>query len=135
MEISLDKDIFFRSKDLGHSTVHLRNDGIVQINFGDNVDIDLKEAVEVVDAIGELTEGKKAPVLNIGGISTSATSAAREYSASPLGLKYTIADAYVVNNLAQKILGNFYISFNKPNIPTRIFDNVERATEWLKTHL
>lgn len=135
MEIGLYNDIFLRSKDLGHSTVHLRNDGIVQVNFGENIDIDLKEAVEIVDAIGEITEGKKAPILNVAGKSTSATSAAREYSATPFGLKYTLADAYVVTNLAQKILGNFYVGFNKPLIPTRVFDDVEKATEWLKTHL
>ena len=135
MEISLDKDIFLRSKDIGHSSVHLRKDGIVQVNFGENIDIDLKEAVEIVDAIGELTEGKKAPILNIAGKSTSATSAAREYSATPFGLKYTLADAYVVTNLAQKILGNFYVGFNKPTVPTRIFDDVEKAVEWLKSQL
>lgn len=135
MESDLDKDIFLRSKELGHSSVHLRNDGIVQVNFGENIDIDLKEAVEIVDAIGELTEGKKVLTLNIAGKTTSATSAAREYSATPLGLKYTIADAFVVTNLAQKILGNFYISFNKPAIPTRIFDDKAKAIEWLKRYL
>jgi hypothetical protein len=127
--------MFLKSKDLGHSKVHLREDGIVQIEFGDNIDIDLKQAVEIVETIAEFTEEKKVPVLNIAGKNTSATSAAREYSASPAGLKYTTADAYVVTNIAQKILGNFYISFNKPPVITRIFDEQDKAVEWLKTFL
>jgi hypothetical protein len=127
--------MFLKSIDLGHSKIHLRNDGIIEIEFGDNVEIDLKEAIEIIDKIGEFTEGKKVPVLNMAGISTSATSSAREHSASPAGVKYTMADAYVVNNLAQKILGNFYISFNKPMVNTRIFDDKEKAVEWLKTFL
>lgn len=127
--------MFLKSADLGHSKVHLRNDGIVQIDFGDSIELDLKEAVEIVETIAKLSEGKKVPVLNIAGKSTSATSAAREYSASPAGLRYTIADAYVVTNLAQKILGNFYISFNKPPVSTRIFDDVDKAVQWLKTFL
>jgi hypothetical protein len=128
-------DMFLKSKDLKHSKVHLREDGIVQIEFDESIEMDLKESVEIVETIAEFTGGKKAPVLNIAGKSTSATSAAREYSASPAGLKYTIADAYVVTNLAQKLLGSFYISFNKPAVPTRIFDDVDTAVKWLKTFL
>jgi hypothetical protein len=111
----------------------LRNDGIVQINFGDNVEMDLKESTEIIDTISELTNDKKALILNIAGKNTSVTSAAREYSASAAGLRCTIADAYVVTNLAQKILANFYISFNKPLVKTRIFDDEKNAVEWLKS--
>jgi hypothetical protein len=128
-------EIFIRSADLGHSKVHLRNDGILQINFGDNVEMDLKESVEIIETMGDFTGGKKALVLNIAGKNTSATSAAREYSASAAGLRFTIADAFVVKNLAQKILANFYISFNKPLVKTRIFDDEEKALEWLKSLL
>jgi hypothetical protein len=125
--------MFIRSIDLSHSKVHMRSDGIVEIDFADDIEMDLKEAVEVVDAIGELTGGKKALVLNIGGKNTSVTSAARAFSASMAGLRYTTADAFVVNNLAQKILGTFYISFNKPAVNTKIFNDAGKALEWLKT--
>lgn len=99
------------------------------------MELDLKESVEIIDAISELTEGKKALILNIAGKNTFATSEAREYSASVSGVKYTIADAFVVGNLAQKILANFYISFNKPLVNARIFDDEEKAAEWLKSQL
>jgi hypothetical protein len=124
--------MYLKSIDLGHSIVHLLSDGIIQVNFGDSTELDLKETVEIVETIGVLTEGKKALILNIAGKNTSATSAARVYSASVSGLKYTLADAFVVTNLAQKILGNFYMSFNKPLVSTRIFDDQEKATAWLK---
>ena len=132
MEAVVEEKLYTRSIDLGHSLVRLRTDRIVQVTFGDNVEMDLKESVEVIAAIGEITDGKKALVLNIGGKNTSASSAAREFSASIGGLRYTIADAFVVTNLAQKILANFYISFNKPLVPTKVFDNIDKATEWLK---
>jgi hypothetical protein len=118
--------------DLKHSIVQLRDDAIVQINYGDHIDIDLKEGVEIVDAIGKLTEGKKALILNIGGDGTSATPEARKFSASPAGVKFTKADAFVTTSLAQKILGNFYLNFNKPPVPSQIFDEVDKAIEWLK---
>lgn len=121
--------------DLGHSIVQLRNDGIVQVDFGDDIDIDLKESTEIVNSIGILTEGKKVLVLNIAGKNTTATGAARNHSASQDGVKFTMADAFVTNSLAQKLLGNFYMNFHKPGAPTKMFDDVEKATEWLKSFL
>ncbi len=135
MEVIADKIIFVKTIELGHSKVHLRHDGIVQVNFGDDVELDIKESTEIVNAIGVLTEGKKVLVLNIAGKNTTATGAARNHSASKDGVKFTIADAFVSTSLAQKLLGNFYMNFHKPAAPTRLFDNVEAATDWLKSHL
>ncbi|TNE55874.1 MAG: hypothetical protein EP338_01865 [Bacteroidetes bacterium] len=55
----------------------------------------------------------------------------REWAAAPDGNKKTIADALVVNNLAHKLLANFYMRFNKPVKPTRIFNKREQALKWL----
>lgn len=117
---------------MGHSVVHLRKDGIVQVNFGDNVELDLKETKEIVEAISKITGGKKAQVLNIAGKNTTATREARNYSASEAGGECTLADAFVVNNLPQKLIGNFYLNFNKPMVNTKIFNSVDDALKWLK---
>ncbi len=135
MEIIAESKIFIKSIDLGHSIAHLRNDGIVQVNFGDDVELDLKEATDIVNAIGVLAGDKKVLVLNIAGKNTSATSGAREHSASVEGSQFTIADAFVTNSLAQKILGNFYLNFHKPGVPTKIFNNECEAVTWLKAQL
>lgn len=135
MEVITESKIFVKSIDLGYSTVNLRNDGIIQVNYGDDLEIDLKEAEEIQYTIGLLTEGKKALVLNIAGKSTSATSEARNHSASPDGVRYTIADAFVINSLAQKILANFYINFHKPLVNTKFFDTTQKAVDWLKSQL
>jgi hypothetical protein len=130
-----DKIRFTNAIDLGHSMVRMRNDGIVQVNVGDDIEVDLKEAQEIELTIGVVTGGKKALVLNIAGANTSATNAARNHSASPKGSEFTIADAFVTKSLAQKILGNFYLNFHKPVAPTRLFDSEEKALEWLKGQL
>jgi len=96
VEVIADKIIFVKTIDLGHSQVQLRNDGIVQVNCGDDLELDLKESIEIVEAIGKITDGKKALVLNIAGKSTTASGAARDHSASADGVKYTIADAFVI---------------------------------------
>ena len=73
MILEVENKLFIKTIDLGHSVVHLRNDGIVQVNFADDVEMDKKESEEVVDAIGKLTDGKKSLVLNIGGVNTTVT--------------------------------------------------------------
>lgn len=55
----------------------------------------------------------------------------REWAASPTNNSYTISDAIVINSLSQKILADFYISFNKPVKPTRVFKSIEKAFEWV----
>lgn len=134
-EIIEENKIFVKSINLGHSIANLRSDGIVQVNFGDDIELDLKEVSDIINAIGELTGGKKALILNVAGKNTTATSAARNHSAGPEGSKFTIADAFVTNSLAQKILANFYLNFHKPSVPTKMFDDSGKAIEWLKSNL
>lgn len=56
----------------------------------------------------------------------------REWSASPMNNSYTIIDAIVISSLSQRILADFYVRYNKPVKPTRVFTSTEKAYEWLK---
>lgn len=55
----------------------------------------------------------------------------REWAASPLNNNYTIVDAIVINSFPQKILADFYIRYNKPVKPTKIFNSLEKAGNWI----
>ena len=55
----------------------------------------------------------------------------REWSSSDLEAKYSVIDAIVINNIAQKILADFYLKFNKPKQPTKIFTSIDKAVEWI----
>jgi hypothetical protein len=55
----------------------------------------------------------------------------RMSSASKDENAHTIADALVVKNLSQRIIANFYLRFNKPVKPTRVFSDAENAAFWL----
>lgn len=44
---------------------------------------------------------------------------------------FTIADAIVVNGMAQRIMANLYLRFNKPITPTKVFADQESAAFWL----
>jgi len=43
-----------------------------------------------------------------------------------------IATAFVTNSIANKLIGNFFINFNKPASPTKMFSSEADALAWLK---
>lgn len=55
-----------------------------------------------------------------------------EYIASdPYSKKIRLADAIVVKSLPNRLIANFYIRFFKPNEPTKLFNSLDSAEEWL----
>jgi hypothetical protein len=43
------------------------------------------------------------------------------------------AGALVGENALSRALGSFFLGLSRPNVPTRLFDTVEKAIGWLKT--
>lgn len=59
------------------------------------------------------------------------SSEVKNFAASPPGYEHTLADAIVVVGLPQRIIADFYLKFNKPEVPTKIFRTEAKAREWL----
>jgi hypothetical protein len=59
----------------------------------------------------------------------------REYAASEDGAKRTLGTAILVKNLAQQLLIDYYLKFNKPKYPTKAFYKKEKAIEWIKNYI
>jgi hypothetical protein len=55
----------------------------------------------------------------------------RDYLANE-GSDFVIASALLVNSTVMKMAVNFFISVNKPKIPTRMFTTEQEAIGWLK---
>lgn len=106
-------------------------EGIVYIELFPGNEISLEDSKEHNLATQKLTKGALhcAFIKALGNIDIS--SEARKYGSNPEVQKNVIAQAVLVNSLATRIAGNFYIRFNKPPKPTRIFTNPEDAKSWL----
>ncbi|MBA2610589.1 MAG: hypothetical protein H0U95_01370 [Bacteroidetes bacterium] len=116
---------------LDHAKVQLFESNLVRIEiFSDHI-IALDESRQINDALGILSKGKQALVLMVAEEFAQFERSATDFSASDEGLRYTIADALVVKSLSHKILANFYLKFNKPAKPTKIFTNEVDAVKWL----
>lgn len=114
------------------SVVSLREDGILQINIKPDVEFTVFDFNELVDAAKKIGNGQKFLNLIIVGDNTLPDNEARTVSCSEAGSIYKIADAFVINSLAQALVANFYMKFNKPFVPTRFFKHKEDAIIWLK---
>ena len=57
---------------------------------------------------------------------------AREYFAMRNRNAGVKAIALVIKSRSSKLIGNIYLSINKPTVPTRLFTNEESAEKWLK---
>lgn len=117
------------------SIVSLRSDGIIQIDMKANNTLQLVDARQMVTSFAEVGGGKKYPLLFIAGDFALASPDARKYASGNEANQYTLASVFVVKNSIQKIMGNAYITFNKPITPTKIMTNKEAAITWLKTFL
>lgn len=130
------KDItIIKQVELKSILIKLRSDGIMQFDFKpcDEFTVnDLKEANAATDILGE---NKTFPRLVFVKHFIRFDKDVRAETATEESNRTTLAAAFVTNILALKFIGNFYVSFNKPARPTRIFSSEEEAVEWLKSFM
>lgn len=63
---------------------------------------------------------------------THFTEEVREFYASKEAAERIVAMAIIVSSLPTRLIGNFFIRFNKPLYPTHLFNSEQEATRWLK---
>lgn len=112
--------------------IFLRNDNIIQLQFKTGFSAELEDGINIVNTIKKLGNGIRYPLLVIYADDNLFSKENREYVASNEISNYVKGDALVVKSLALKIIGNFYLKFNKPSRPTRMFFDAETAVQWLK---
>ena len=95
----------------------------------------LTDAIQVIEAIGKIGNRQKFPVLIDCGEFASVDKEVRTFWASKGANIYGFADALAYHSLAHKLLADFYVNHNKPEIPTKVFPDNESAIVWLKTFL
>ena len=59
------------------------------------------------------------------------TSEARTYYSVSEYSKFRYADALVIESLATRLVTNFYLSIDKPPVPSKMFTAKEDAMTWL----
>jgi hypothetical protein len=116
-------------------TISKLDEHLVENKFHSGAAVDVEEILKIKQANESLFSEQKYAVLAIAGDFSTITRDAQSLMASKDFVKNTVAKAILVQYLGQKIMGNFYLNFNKPHIKTKIFTEREKAIEWLYLQL
>ncbi len=123
------------SIDLDKFNLTLVEPGIIENYIKPGVLIEAADAWELKRQNLLLAEQKEYCVLVVSGHLSSVSKEAREVVASREFVVKTKAKALIVDSLGHRIVGNFYLSVNKPYIKTKIFSDRSEALKWLRTQL
>ena len=116
-------------------TINFRSDGILHSHTSSNVDFNVESLEKFNVVMGRMVNYKKVPLLITLDEFAIPPVETRVFWAKKESCPYASADAYVATNIGHQIMGNLYLTFNKPGRPTKIFKTEEGAVEWLKTFL
>jgi hypothetical protein len=116
--------------------IMMGDDGIIYKRLFDDIDIEVEDGKENLRAALELTGGQNYLILTDGrDVNVRISSQARQYAAGKEVSSYRIAEALLINSIANRLTANFYLKVNKPHSPTRVFTDEEKALKWLRTFL
>ena len=113
------------------SSLALRSDGILHIDIQKEETFTVADYNDLMDGAFKLGGGKKLLNLITIGKYTLPYHVTRVLSTSQEGGIYKMADAFVINSLPQKIIGNFYMKYHKPFTSTHFFNDEKMAIDWL----
>ncbi len=117
------------------ATVSLLKGNIIEVQYSDNEIIEVDDSLAVNSACLKLVEKTPFAVLIITGMFTNFSAEARELAARNTLPGERVATALVADTLSHKLVGNFYLKFNKPELPTRMFESRDEAFDWLRKAL
>lgn len=121
--------------EINSGIISFQEKGIVRYQIEQTDEITLQDIKEFIEVVRNLGDGESFCNLIVMKNFVQVGEDARKYAACEESNIYTIADAFVINSIALKLVGNFYIRYNKPVKPTRIFNNEGDALIWLRTFL
>src|SRR5688572_2145269 len=104
---------------------------ILHCVFAEKLDITLEIARSCVETRLKFSNGVSYPCLIDMKHIRSANKEAREYLATE-GAKLVKAGALLIGSSLTRMIGNIFLSLNKPKVPSRLFTDENEARLWLK---
>ena len=129
------KDDLYTIKELDFPDVNIqrKSNDIVYVTFKDNCNLDIPLQMRLLDYYREITDGKLMHFMFFAAENVSLTKEARDNAVKIEDQSTLGASAVVVDTLAYKLIANFYLKFNKPKRPYKVFSKEDEAIKWLKT--
>lgn len=125
--------------DIENITVSVIEERIFHLYIKDFCSATYADAIEATASINEycIKNNINKIVMNMVQFGHGATvdQAAREYASSKQANIRSNGSAILVKNLAQQLIGDYYLKFNHPRFPTKVFYKKDKALAWLRETL
>jgi hypothetical protein len=106
------------------AVISIYSDDTMRVMYKKNKEIDSSVLKDLIEIYNKLVEGKKYPyIYYTEDDSVTFSHDVREYFKQNEYSFPKICDAFVVKSLAQKLIANFYLKFNKPAYPSKVFNS------------
>lgn len=112
--------------------VGLRNDGIVHVFYKEYTELDVKLLLEMLDVYIQLCDNKPYPFILEAEEYITITKEARGNAISLEDKSPLAISAILVKNLGHKLITDFYLKFDKPKRPYKVFKDFQEGIDWLK---
>jgi hypothetical protein len=129
------KDVIYTVKELDFEDVNIqrKSNDIVYVTFKDDCNLDIPLQMRLLDYYRDITGGKLMHFMFFAAENVSLSKEARDNAVKIEDQSMLGATAVVVDTLAYKLIANFYLKFNKPKRPYKVFSKEDEAITWLKT--
>lgn len=117
--------------DLSYATLESRK-GIIWLILKEDAELDVKEIKDFTSVCEKLANHKPYFLISDARVNLSITSEGRKAAASKEISPLLVANAVLVNNVAVRIVANFFTAVNKPHFKYKVFNEERAAINWLK---
>lgn len=117
--------------ELSYATLEKR-DGIIWLILKEDAELDVKEIKEFTSICEKLAGQKPYFLISDARVNLSITLEGRKAAASKEISPLLLANAVLVNNVAVRIVANFFTAVNKPHFKYKVFNEEQQAINWLK---
>ncbi len=117
----------------GAFSMTIYDDLLIEFRVKKNVKLEEKDIWESRDMSVLAYPGKKFFVLFEAEENFDVSTDARRAGASEEYARHVAALAMYSNRLYETIMGNLFLRISKPKVPTRFFDNRDKALTWLRS--
>lgn len=114
------------------STVRMEADMVARVTIFPGAIQTLADAKENVQALETLSQGRPFRAITDIREMRYQDSEARAYYSHPSHTQSLVAVAILVGSPMSRLIGNFFMGFNKSSTPTRLFTSEAEALAWLK---
>ncbi len=117
--------------DLGNCWLEIDEWGIVELHINPSEVLEPADIHKIFDTIHtQLPEARKLMVT--AGNKATLNPEARELASSQDITDQIVADAIVTEHYSHQMSSNFFVRYNQPYRPTKLFKTIEEAKKWLR---